>query len=50
MMSHVPVRIRKPLEKAITRPMPSTVPATANGEVATMSISADRRERWRVMT
>ena len=31
----------------MTSPMPSTVPATANGEVATISISADSRERWR---
>jgi hypothetical protein len=27
-------------------PMPSTVPATAKGEVATTSINADRRERF----
>jgi hypothetical protein len=48
MMSQPPVSTRKPPLKAMMSPMPSTVPATAKGIVATTSSAVVSEERKRV--
>ena len=50
MMNGPPVRISQPLLNDTTKPMASTVPATANGRVASTSSTAARPERSRVTT
>ena len=50
MISHPPVSTSPPALKAITRPMASTVPATANGMVATTSSRLVQPERVRTST
>jgi hypothetical protein len=50
MMNGPPVRISQPLLNETTKPMASTVPATANGSVAITSSSEASAERTRVTT